>query len=117
MSAKSEMFAALQAKLADYPLLDHVHVEYSGSGDSGGIDTIDYYAETQEIGIEDRALNELIEAYVYEALSRNAGGWEINDGAQGNVTIWVKKEQPIEFDHSFNEIISEEAPFEESCDD
>ena len=89
-------------------------VEYSGSGDSGEINDISYEPSNlnasidvgtwkrwntktweQEETTDHKTLNEYIEDFCYDLLADNHGGWEINEGQNGNIT-WNSKNNKIE---------------------
>jgi hypothetical protein len=58
-------------------------VHFNGSGDSGDIyDTIDFGKDNKEINSDQ--LNEL-----YRILESHVGGWEINEGSQGNFLFYL----------------------------
>jgi hypothetical protein len=61
-----------------------VEVHYDGAGDSGFIQELDYDPEPQA-GIPE-GLRGLVEQFVYSHLP---GGWELNEGSFGTVTIDV----------------------------
>lgn len=64
--------------------LSKVECEFSGSGDSGGIDsTVPFDRSNNRVELPEEALA-VFEDRVYEALP---GGWEINDGSSGKVVI------------------------------
>ena len=93
--------------------IEKVEVEFDGSGDEGQIGSITYLdaegneVENTNISVEyywditsysqgkseryaegrEGNLNDLIENYVYGLLSHLHGGWEINSGSFGTVTI------------------------------
>lgn len=70
-----------------------VFVHYSGSGDDGSIDEVTSDPSDVDLGEE---LEELIREIVYTALP---GGWEINDGSEGTVTINPAAAPRLSFDH------------------
>lgn len=64
--------------------LSKVECEFSGSGDSGCIDsTVPFDRSNNYVALPKEAL-EVFEDRVYDALP---GGWEINDGSSGKVVI------------------------------
>ena len=68
--------------------------EYTGGGDSGYIEStmgVDGESENTDAGIEDAC---------YEALER-FGGWEINEGSQGNI-VFNLKDKTITINHTWN---------------
>lgn len=69
--------------------VDRVVAEYSGSGDTGGIDCLSCYQGQVRVppGSIPSSVQQAIETYVYSLLP---AGFEINDGGQGEVTIDVE---------------------------
>ena len=53
---------------------------YSGGGDSGDIDSMDFDGDDEYNGTE-------YENYAYKILSDEYGGWEIDNGSSGKITI------------------------------
>lgn len=81
--------AALLARYAD--VLGSVYIDYAGSGDSGDIFEIHLYdkkgelldsSQPQEIDVM-----EGIEALGYALLEEHHGGWEINEGSEGEIEM------------------------------
>jgi hypothetical protein len=89
-------------------------VEYSGCGDSGEINEISYEPKKLNASIDvgtwkrwnikllnreettdHKTLNQYIEDFCYDLLGDNHGGWEINEGQNGNIT-WNSKNNKIE---------------------
>lgn len=66
-----------------------VVVNYSGSSDEGYINDIEPspLPEGTELSHE---LYETIERWAYDVLEEKHGGWEINEGSDGHITINVK---------------------------
>jgi len=105
-------------------------VSYSGSGDSGGIDDIEYTPKSfknkkilskdhkhwdnkkMEMVRADKkiSLKEFIEEYCYELLEVHHSGWEINAGQRGEIT-WNSEKNSIE--HQYTEFYEESNDFEE----
>jgi hypothetical protein len=95
----------------------HVVIAYSGSGDSGQIDSVDIYREKDVINakgaikvlgrethwnektnawdekVEHKILplDEALREFVYDWIEAEHAGWENNDGASGECTIDVSK--------------------------
>ena len=65
-------------------------VTYSGSNDEGYIDDItsDPPAPSLDYGTE---LYRQVQDEVYAVLEQHHGGWEINEGSHGHITINVKE--------------------------
>jgi hypothetical protein len=101
-------FTALLPRLKELKV-DEVKAEYSGSGDSGGIDSTEF---TDELGneIKDETLKTGVEDAVYALLEDKHGGWEIsdgiNDGATGKLTLHVPSGR-FNWTHSANYIKSD----------
>ena len=89
-------------------------VEYSGCGDSGEINEISWEPKKLNASInvgtwtrwnnttfereettDHKTLNQYIEDFCYDLLGDNHGGWEINEGQNGNIT-WNSKNNKIE---------------------
>jgi hypothetical protein len=68
-------------------------IKYNGSGDSGYIEN-----SFEEIGDQVPAA---IEDWCYNQLERNFGGWEINEGSDGEF-IFNFHEMTIELNHTYN---------------
>lgn len=90
------------------------YVEYAGSGDSGEIHEISWEPKKLNASIDvgtwkrwnmktleheyttdHKSLHDYIEDFCYELLEDNHGGWEINEGQNGNIT-WNSKNNKIE---------------------
>lgn len=67
-----------------YQLTGIVTIEYNGFGDSGSIESIIWKGN---IELENSTIHSEIEDWVYNELSARYGGWEINEGSQGNCEI------------------------------
>ena len=99
MQEQQRQEAVNRAKLRDTAIpelkkkgIKEVLVDYSGYGDSGGIDGVVYSTEagrgsgdSPQVSEECR---EAVKAFVYTLLP---GGFEINDGSQGSVTLDVER--------------------------
>jgi hypothetical protein len=78
-----------------------VKVEYSGSGDEGWInDIVSVDPELPEGMAFPGGLYEKVERTAYEVLEANFGGWEINEGSYGVITIHVAEKRTT-LDHSW----------------
>lgn len=78
-----------------------VRIEYSGYGDSGAINYVEYFdARDQAVDVHAAwpACGPMIENVVYEYLP---DGFEINEGGQGDVYIDVQK-KTLRLDHEEN---------------
>lgn len=68
--------------------VDRVVAEYSGYGDSGAIDGVDYLsADGQPVEGAAALVSDRLEDALYEFLP---AGFEINEGGQGTLTLCVK---------------------------
>lgn len=67
---------------AKYNLAGVVTIEYDGSGDSGYINDVSIEPERDISEARDD-----LETLAYELLSEKYGGWEINEGSCGTITI------------------------------
>ena len=65
-----------------------VVIEYSGSGDEGYINDIQPVPAVEGFEIRTDLYHEL-ETVAYDILQANFGGWEINEGSAGTMTINV----------------------------
>lgn len=78
----------------DYEALrafDKITITYSGSGDEGYINEI---TPERMNGVEIAGdLHEMLESAAYDILSDHFGGWEINEGSHGHMTIDVGEQQ------------------------
>ena len=83
-------------------------IKYSGSGDSGCIDEciLDEKHKKLEMNMNlcdacdievMKPLEEVIEEFCYDALETHHGGWEINEGANGE---FIYKDKKIEHTHN-----------------
>ena len=71
-----------------------IHIQFSGSGDSGAIDSIDYYLENDAVFNNDECTadsfrNEL-EEYCYRKILDHVEDWYNNDGGHGILVIDTK---------------------------
>ena len=78
-------------------------VEYNGSGDSGSLSSMVFITKDEKeingwAAMSPTSLRVPIERYVYTQLP---GGWEINEGSSGTVTINVDTGE-TELDHNWN---------------
>lgn len=77
----------------DYAALEaagitRVVIEYNGAGDEGWIDSIT--AEPDPDAIEYRTeLYDTLKRQAYDLLEEHHGGWEINEGSTGTITLDV----------------------------
>lgn len=78
---KEELFSALR-------LLGVTEVDlyYNGSGDEGNIDRVDFTPKECDVS---RAITNNLEIYVYGVLDEYYPGWELDDGAYGEVFIRI----------------------------
>lgn len=80
--------------------IDWVEVPFTGSGDSGSIDT------PTDIDGSMVSISPVIEDWCYNQLERNYGGWEINEGSQGKF-IFDNKAETCQLDFSWNNEVYE----------
>ena len=81
---ESEIFSELKELFKDGNVPEKLEVRFDGGGDSGYINSL--FENTKipvPAGIED---------YCYTLLEQNFGGWEINEGSQGNFVFYLKDE-------------------------
>lgn len=82
--------------------IETVVVEYNGSGDEGYIE--DITASPDKAAVEyPSPLYDDVQQVAYDLLSRHHGGWEINEGSNGTITINVKERKAV-IHHGENEI-------------
>lgn len=67
------------------------YADYHGSGDEGWIEEIRVEPELPSHLSLDNGLFHLVREGAYELLERHYGGWEINEGSEGQVTFDVEK--------------------------
>ena len=80
--------------------IEKVVVEYSGENDEGYINEITCEPDDGAINYRDDLYN-TVERAAYDLLSKEWGGWEINEGSSGKITIDVK-ERTTELKHGEN---------------
>jgi hypothetical protein len=81
-----------------------LHLRYNGSGDSGYIE--DYFEGGKNVPSS-------VEDWCYRQLENSHGGWEINEGSQGEF-IFDLKNKTVTLDHTYNtEESSTDTVFEE----
>jgi len=79
-------------------------VHYSGSGDSGEIDYIEFIYDQGKTKIVDNKINDKIGDFVYDLLQVHHPGWEINDGAAGTYTFdLIKNQVTNDYDEYYRE--------------
>ncbi len=77
----------------EVPANGELIIPYNGGGDSGYIES-DFEGTTQQIPQQ-------LEEWCYDRLEENFGGWEINEGSQGNFTIDFH-DRTVRLTHTFN---------------
>jgi hypothetical protein len=93
------MKAVLLPQLAAHGILT-VEIRFDGYGDSGAIEETSFFGADGKVmecpdievtceGKDAVKLASLLEDFAYEALERHHGGWEINEGAFGELLIDV----------------------------
>ena len=70
--------------------IDTVTITYNGENDEGYIEEIEPTPEVDEF-YDGSELYDTIEQQAYAVLEREHGGWEINEGSHGHITITVKE--------------------------
>lgn len=81
-------------------------IDFDGGGDSGQIsDTISYD------GVKSQKIPKDVESFLYEWPQNHFGGWEINEGSQGNFTFLPKESivildfgENVEDDHDLGQV-------------
>lgn len=119
--------------------VEEVQVEYSGSGDSGGIDFVRVLGKDgkeikpagkvrveQEYSVPPKKgtdvwerkiksvsveLEDAIRDFVFDNLYHHISGWEINEGGQGVLTFYVKEGRVV-LSHQQNVVVTEDSSFE-----
>ncbi len=85
-----------------------IEVDYSGAGDSGNIDAVHFISKKgEESEMDDKEVREAVEEFAYAQLEEHYGGWEINDGSQGKMTIDVTNGK-ASFEHEWNVMETQE---------
>ena len=76
---------------------DELKLTYNGSGDSGDIDETFYYeGDSVDFDVTDNLLD-----FCYDWLSDSFGGWEINEGSQGDIVFYLDN-KTIQIHHQQN---------------
>jgi hypothetical protein len=88
-----------------------VNACFSGCGDSGNIDTLIAYDNNKVEKVLSRAVIDVLEDYLIVALP---GGWEINDGSQGD--LWAYADGRVGGDIGWNVITVENESIGEGDD-
>lgn len=103
--------------------VSQIEVYYSGYGDSGQLDGINVTPNNPTLddiefdsitypwrpteGVQ-RSLNDALQDFVWEEITKRYGGFENNDGGQGELT-WDITDNMITLDHSWNIMTTEDA--------
>lgn len=102
---------------------EYIHVEYSGGGDEGGIDSINFipnncmkvidntaeFTTTEyENGVPNEQLKDIIDDQIYKQILDNANDWYNNEGGGGNLYISTLDGSYF-CDHYVNVITTEES--------
>ena len=108
--AKAKLRAEILPALAQHRVAN-VEAAYSGYGDSGAIDGVQY-RDKSGVCVEREnipaTLTEQLENTLYEFLP---AGFEINDGGQGTLTLDVQDGR-ITLQHQENEVVSNDSTLE-----
>ena len=105
--AKAKLRAEILPALAQHRVAN-VEAAYSGYGDSGAIDGVQYRDKSGVLVEREKipaTLTEQLENTLYEFLP---AGFEINDGGQGTLTLDVQDGR-ITLQHQENEVISNDS--------
>ncbi len=78
-----------------------VSISYSGSGDSGEIDSVEIRSPDLVMTLPEGPRRERIEGLAYACLHRAFAGWETNDGSTGSISIDVASGE-LSIDHDWN---------------
>jgi hypothetical protein len=106
---KAKSKAAMYSRLAKDTRIVQVLVEYAGSSDEGSVEGVEFHDGEGNILELSDSFHDAVSEYVYDSLP---GGWEINCGSSGTVTINVK-EQKAHFDHEQRYEESKKEPFDD----
>ena len=105
--AKAKLRAEILPALAQHRVAN-VEAAYSGYGDSGAIDGVQYRDKSGVLVEREKipaTLTEQLENTLYEFLP---AGFEINDGGQGTLTLDVQDGR-ITLQHQENEVVSNDS--------
>ena len=105
--AKAKLRAEILPALAQHRVAN-VEAAYSGYGDSGAIDGVQYSDKSGVLVEREKipaTLTEQLENTLYEFLP---AGFEINDGGQGTLTLDVQDGR-ITLQHQENEVVSNDS--------
>jgi hypothetical protein len=113
--------------------VENFTVSFDGSGDSGGIDSIELDPEFLEMKVEGvkvkngiryadngpeviyedvDTLEKVIEGVCYEALGTVCSGWEINDGSYGEFSFDIENRKVVlDFNQRFTDVRNSEYSF------
>ena len=108
--AKAKLRAEILPALAQHRVAN-VEAAYSGYGDSGAIDGVQYSDKSGVLVEREKipaTLTEQLENTLYEFLP---AGFEINDGGQGTLTLDVQDGR-ITLQHQENEVFSNDSTLE-----
>lgn len=77
-----------------------VSANYSGCGDSGQVDEVDFHTDDNRVVTGDipKDLQQEVETLLYDAIEYRHGGYENNDGGEGEFR-WVLKTNYMEHTH------------------
>ena len=105
--AKAKLRAEILPALAQHRVAN-IEAAYSGYGDSGAIDGVQYRDKSGVLVEREKipaTLTEQLENTLYEFLP---AGFEINDGGQGTLTLDVQDGR-ITLQHQENEVVSNDS--------
>lgn len=73
---------------------DKIVIEYAGSNDEGSINDITAVPLPEGVELADELYHE-IEQAAYDLLEDHYGGWEINEGSHGEITVYPKDKRVL----------------------
>ena len=76
--------------LSTRPEIAQITIEYNGSGDEGCIEDVTAYDTNDKLLTLHADLQHAAEEVAYDLLAVHCGGWEINEGSSGVITIDAK---------------------------
>ncbi len=84
--------------------IETVKIDYNGEGDEGSIEEITCEPESDALEYRTELYTE-IEHQAYDVLSNEHGGWEINEGSHGHITLNVKERSAF-LHHGEHEVVT-----------
>jgi hypothetical protein len=104
--ARDEAYKGLLSALSKLDQsVTRIEVDYNGAGDSGSIEGVKCFStkggKEMKVEVGDGEVRNAVEEFAYAQLEEHYGGWEINDGSQGKMTIDVTDGKAT-FEHEWN---------------